>query len=183
MADGPAQDLSLFRLPPGFRGRSSAIVFFWQIVQASLFAGSPQFAYGWRRLLLRVFGARIGRGVKVRPSARITYPWNVEIGARSWIGDQAELYSLSPIRIGQDAVVSQKSYLCAATHDHRKPDFPMVAGPIEIGDQAWIATDVFIAPGVKIGAGTVIGARSSVFSDMPAGMVAFGSPARVQEPR
>lgn len=183
MPEGPVQDLGRFRLPAGFRGRSGAAVFLWQIVQGSLFACSPQFAYGWRRFLLRAFGARIGRGVKVRPSARITYPWKVALGDRSWIGDQAELYSLAPIRIGADAVVSQKSYLCAASHDHRQPDFPMVEGPIEIGDQAWIAADVFIAPGVKIGRGAVIGARSSVFADIAPGMMAFGSPARVQGPR
>lgn len=179
MPEVPIQDLSRFRLPPGFRGRSAVTVFLWQIVQASLFACSPQFAYGWRRLLLRLFGARIGRDVKIRPSARVTYPWKIEIGDRSWVGDHAELYSLSAIRIGTDAVVSQKSYLCAGSHDHRQPDFPMVEGAIEIGDQAWIAADVFIAPGVKIGRGAVIGARSSVFSDIEAGAVAFGSPARV----
>ena len=183
MPEGPIQDLSLFRLPPGFRGRSGATVFLWQIVQASLFACSPQFAYGWRRLLLRAFGARIGRDVKIRPSARITYPWKVEIGDRSWIGDQAELYSLAPIRIGADAVVSHKSYLCAASHDPRSADFPMVEGPVTVGDQAWIAADVFIAPGVTIGKGAVIGARSSVFSNIPDGMVAFGTPAQVQRPR
>ena len=183
MPEARIQDLSRFRLPPGFRGRSGATVFLWQIVQASLFACSPQFAYGWRRFLLRAFGACIGQGVKVRPSARITYPWKVEIGDRSWVGDHAELYSLSAIRIGHDAVVSQKSYLCAGSHDHRRADFPMLEGPIEIGDQAWIAADVFIAPGVKIGAGAVIGARSSVFSDIEAGMIAFGSPALVKGPR
>lgn len=183
MPEGPIQDLGRFRLPAGFRGRSGATVFVWQLVQGSLFACSPQFAYGWRRLLLRGFGARIGRAVKVRPSARITYPWKVEIGDRAWIGDQAELYSLAPIRVGADAVVSQKSYLCAASHDHRRPDFPMIEGPIVIGDQAWIAADVFIAPGVTIGRGAVVGARSSVFADVEAGMVAFGSPAKVQGPR
>lgn len=183
MPEGPIQDLSRFRLPAGFRGRSGATVFLWQVTQGSLFACSPQFAYGWRRFLLRAFGARIGRGVKVRPSVRITYPWKVEIGEHAWIGDHAELYSLAPIRIGADAVVSQKSYLCAATHDHRQPDFPMVEGPITIGDQAWIAGDVFIAPGVTIGRGAVVGARSNVFSDIEAGMLAFGSPAKVQHPR
>ena len=180
MPEGPVQDLSRFRLPLGFRGRSGATVFLWQIVQGSLFACSPQFAYGWRRFLLRAFGARIGRGVKVRPSARITYPWKIEIGDRSWVGDHAELYSLTLIRIGADTVVSQKSYLCAGSHDYRRPDFAMTPGPIEIGDQCWIAADVFIAPGVTIGAGAVVGARSSVFSDIEAGALAFGSPARVQ---
>src|SRR4051812_41060185 len=140
---GPrVQDLGRFRLPPGFRGRSALIVVLWQIVQATLFACSPQPLFGWRRFLLRCFGARIGAGVLLRPSVRVTYPWKVEIGDRAWIGDHAELYSLGPIRIGADAVVSQRSYLCAGSHDTSKLDFPISAAPIEMGAEAWIATDV-----------------------------------------
>jgi putative colanic acid biosynthesis acetyltransferase WcaF len=148
-------------------------------VQATLFACSPQPLYGWRRFLLRVFGARIGRAVQVRPSAHITYPWKVVIGDNAWIGDRAELYSLGPIHIGADAVISQRSYLCAATHDHRHPDFPIVAKPVTIGAEAWIATDVFVAPGVSIGVGAMIGARSSVFKDVADYAIAMGSPAVV----
>jgi putative colanic acid biosynthesis acetyltransferase WcaF len=177
------QELSRFRLPPGFRGRSGVTVLLWQITQSSLFACSPQPLYGWRRFLLRCFGARIGRGVLIRPSARVTYPWKVEIGDHSWIGDHAELYSLGPIRIGANAVISQRSYICAASHDYGRTDFPIMAAGIEIGDQAWIAADVFVAPGIRIGRGAVIGARSSVFSDMPPDMVAWGSPARPIRPR
>ncbi len=174
------QDLSRFRLPPGFRGRSGAIVFLWQIVQGSLFACSPQFAYGWRRLLLRAFGAQVGRAVIVRPSARITYPWKFTIGDYAWIGDHAELYSLGPISIGAHSVVSQRAHLCAGTHDYRSIDFAIQGPPIRIGSEVWIATDVFVAPGVSIGDGAVIGARSSVFDDIEAGAIAFGSPAKVQ---
>jgi putative colanic acid biosynthesis acetyltransferase WcaF len=173
------QRLGHFRLPPGFRGRSALTVLAWQCVQASLFAWSPQPLYGWRRFLLRLFGAHIGPGVLVRPSARVTYPWKVEIGARSWIGDHAELYSLGPIRIGADSVISQRAYLCAATHDYRQPDFPILAPGVEIGDQAWIAADVFVAPGIRIGRGAVIGARSSVFRNIGDYELAMGSPARV----
>jgi putative colanic acid biosynthesis acetyltransferase WcaF len=176
---GPVvQDLGRFRLPKGFRGRSGLTVLAWQLVQQSLFACSPQPLYGWRRLLLRIFGARIGRNVLVRPSARITYPWKVDIGDRSWIGDHAELYSLGPIRIGADSVISQRSYLCGATHDHRSADFPILAPGVTVADQVWIATDVFIAPGVTIGTGAVIGARSSVFADIAPYAMAMGNPAR-----
>jgi len=177
------QRLDRFRLPAGFRGRPAWYVQLWWLVQGTLFALSPQFMYGWRRFLLRLFGARIGQGVKIRPSVRVTYPWRVTIGDRSWIGDHAELYSLGEIEIGADVVVSQKAYLCAATHDYTRPTFDMLAKKIVIEDQAWIATDVFVAPGVRIGRGALIGARSSVFSDMPAGMICLGSPARPVRPR
>jgi len=182
-AEPRVQDLGRFRVPPGFRGRSRITIALWEVVQGTLFGCSPHFCFGWRRFLLRAFGARIGAGVKVRPSARITYPWKLEIGDRAWIGDHAELYSLGPIRIGADAVVSQRSYLCAATHDYRKVDFPQEARPVVIGAEAWIATDVFVGPGVTVGRGAVVGARSSVFSDIPAYAIAFGSPAKVSGKR
>jgi putative colanic acid biosynthesis acetyltransferase WcaF len=93
------------------------------------------------------------------------------------------LYSLGEIDIGAHAVVSQASYLCAADHDHTQADFPIRDRKITIGEQAWVASNVFIGPGVNIGTGAVIGARSSVFKDMPAGMVCFGTPAKPIKPR
>lgn len=177
------QDLASFRLPDGFRGRSALQVQLWWLVQATLFRGSPQFAYGFRAWLLRLFGARVGVKTVIRPSVRVTYPWKLTIGDYAWVGDQAELYSLGEIEIGAHAVVSQRSYLCAADHDHRQADFPIRARAVRIGAQAWLATDVFVGPGVSIGEGAVIGARSSVFKDMPAGMVCMGSPCRPVKPR
>lgn len=177
------QDLSSFVLPRGFRGASALKVQLWWLVEATLFRGSPQFAYGWRRWLLRRFGAHVGRDVLVRPSVRVTYPWKVRIGDRSWIGDDVVLYSLGPITIGSDAVVSQRSYVCAADHDHRDPSFPIRERPITIEDEAWVAADVFVGPGVRIGRACVIGARSSVFSDLPADAMCMGYPAREVGPR
>lgn len=159
------------------------MVLIWQIVQATLFGLSPRPMYAWRSFLLRLFGARIGRGVEVRPTARIAYPWKLEIGDRVWVSDNTELYCMAPIRIGSHSVISQRSYLCAAKHDHHRTDFAMIAGPITIGSQVWLATDVFVAPGITIGDGAVVGARSSVFSDVPAGAIAYGTPARVQGQR
>ena len=177
------QRLDKFKLPKDFRGRSAAVVQLWWLVQTTLFSLSPQFMYGWRRLLLRLFGAKIGKNVLIRPTACITYPWKIRIGDRSWIGDHVVLYSLGEIEIGNDVVISQKSYLCAATHDYTKPSFDIVAKKITVHDQAWIATDVFVAPGVTIGCGTVIGARSSVFTDLPEGMICMGTPAKPIRPR
>ena len=179
----PVQDLKSFRLPPGFRGRSALWVQLWWIVEALLFNTSPQVAYGWRRWLLRQFGATLGEGVMLRPSMRTTYPWKVTIGDHAWVGDNVVLYSLGEIVIGANAVVSQNSYLCAGAHDYTKPDFPIFAKPIHIEPEAWLAADVFVAPGVTIGRGAVVGSRSSVFSDLPAMMVCFGSPAKPIRPR
>lgn len=172
------QNLSLFRLPDGFRGRSAFVVQLWWLVQGSLFAWSPQMAYGWRAFLLRLFGARVGKGVIVRPSCKITYPWKLSIGNNSWVGDDVNLYTLGNISIGSNVVVSQKSYLCAAAHDYNKESFDIYADSIAIEDEVWLATDVFVAPGVTVKRGAVVGARSSVFNDMPSGMVCVGSPAK-----
>lgn len=177
------QDLSIFRLPKNFRGRSAFVVQLWWFVQSTLFQCSPQFAYGFRNWLLRLFGAKIGINVIVRPSVKITYPWNVAIGNYSWVGDDVVLYSLGEIVIGENSVVSQKSYLCAADHDYLKEDFPIRDRKIIVGDQVWIAADVFIAPGVTVASGAVIGARSSVFRDMPEGMVCYGYPCKPIKPR
>jgi putative colanic acid biosynthesis acetyltransferase WcaF len=172
------QNLSYFHLPANFRGRSAWVVQLWWLVQATIFQWSPQFAYGFRRWLLRCSGAKVGQGAIIRPSVTITYPWKVSIGDHAWIGDNVALYSLGEIEIGAHAVVSQSSYLCTGDHDYTQQDFPIRAHKITIGSEAWVAADVFVAPGVTIGQGAVIGARSSVFADMPAGMVCFGYPCR-----
>lgn len=170
------QNLSNFRLPSNFRGRSAFVVQLWWLVQASLFKLSPQFLYCFRVWILRLFGAQIGKGVVIRPTVTITYPWKVSIGDFAWVGDDVVLYSLGDIEIGANTVISQRSYLCAADHDYSLVDFPIQAKKIKIGPQAWLAADVFVAPGITIGEGAVIGARSSVFKDMPAGMVCMGQP-------
>jgi putative colanic acid biosynthesis acetyltransferase WcaF len=172
------QDLSRFRVPAGFRGRGPIAVQLWWLVQATLFRLSPQICYGWRRFLLRLFGAHVGPGVLVRASAEIIYPWKVWIGAHSWIGDGAKLYSLGEIRIGPNSVVSQYAHLCAGSHDASSVTFDLQALPITVGAECWVASEVFVAPGVTIGDGTVVGARSTVFHDLPPGMICYGNPAR-----
>ena len=178
-----AQRLDLFKLPTDFRGRSSAWCQLWGLVQACFFATSPQFMYGWRRFLLRAFGAKIGNGVIIRPSARVTYPWKLSVGAHAWIGDHVDLYNLGQISIGAHTVISQRSYICTGSHDPASRTFRIYAEPIVIEEGVWIATDVFIAPGVSVGKHSLIGARSSLFSDAESGYVYIGSPAKKIKPR
>ena len=139
--------------------------------------------YGWRRFVLRVFGATIGQGVIIRPSARVTYPWKLTVGDHAWIGDQVELYTLAEITIGAHAVVSQRSYLCTGSHDPSSRTFRIYAKPIMVEEGAWIATDVFVGPGVTIGRNSLIGARSSLFANAEPDFVYIGSPARKVKPR
>jgi len=177
------QDLSKFSVPLNFRGRSIWIVQLWWCVQSTAFRFSPQFAYGFRRFLLRVFGAKIGRGVVIRPTVTFTYPWKVSIGDYAWVGDDVVLYSLGEIDIGANAVVSQKCYLCTGDHDYNKIDFPIRGQKIIIEEQVWLAADVFVAPNVTVGKGAVVGARSTVLRDLPPGMFCAGYPAKPIRPR
>ncbi len=155
----------------------------WNVIWALLFRLSPRKLHGWRRFLLRLFGARIGQGAHPYPSARIWAPWNLTMGDYSCLADRVDCYSVAPISIGKHSTVSQYSYLCAATHDYTDPHMALVASPISIGAGAWIAADVFIGPGVSIGDGAVVGARSSVFSNIPGWTVVGGNPARVLKVR
>ncbi len=173
------QQLDQFKIPPGFRGRSAAWVQLWWCVQATLFALSPQVMYGWRRWLLRLFGASIGKSAVIRPGVRVTYPWKLTVGDYCMIGDGVELYTLGEIEIGDCVVISQRSYICTGSHDYTRPTFDIFARKVVIESEAWLAADVFVAPGVRIGYGAVIGARSSVFRDVPPGMRCVGTPARV----
>jgi len=182
-APGTYQDLTRFHVPPGFRGRNALVVQLWWLVQALLFHPSPQIFFGWRRFLLRLFGANVGRGVLIRSSAEFTYPWRISIGDFSWIGDGAILYSLAEISIGAHSVVSQYCYLCAGSHDPHTASFDIVGKPISIGSQCWLATDVFVAPGISIGDATIVGARSTVLHDLPPAMICYGYPARPVRPR
>lgn len=177
------QNLSLFRLPPKFRGRSAFIVQLWWIIQALLFNTSPQFLYSYRCWLLRIFGAKIGKNVLIRPSVKITFPWKLTIGNSAWIGDEVVLYTLGDIYIGDNSVISQRSYLCAADHDYTEISFPIRAKPIRIEKEVWVATDVFVGPSVHLGVGCVIAARSSVFKDMPNSFVCMGNPCKPLKPR
>lgn len=172
------QDLSTFALPEGFRGKGALTVQLWWGVQATLFRHSPQIFYGWRRFLLRAFGAKIGKGVLVRPTARITYPWKVTIGDWSQVGDGTELYSLGRIEIGAHTVVSQGCYICAAGHDPASNSFAIYQSRVVIEDEVWLASQCFVMPGVTVRKGTFCKVRTLVTSDTEEGTVYAGSPGR-----
>lgn len=149
----------------------------WQIVWLLLYRPTPRLMHSWRCWLLRLFGARLGKSVHPYPTARVWAPWNLEMGDHSCLSEEVDCYCVDIIRIGAYSTVSQYSFLCTASHDYRQANMPLVTAPITIGDRVWITADVFVGPGVTIGDGAVITARSSVFDDIPAWAVARGSPA------
>jgi putative colanic acid biosynthesis acetyltransferase WcaF len=150
----------------------------WWIAEFLFFKLSLRPMYAWRRFILRLFGAKLGDNVCIQRSARIEFPWNLEMGRFSSIGEGAWIYNLDKIITGEFVVISQRAFLCGGTHDYSKPERPLVKKPIIIESGAWIAADAFLSPGVRIGENTVIGARSVVTKDMPAGMVCAGHPCK-----
>jgi putative colanic acid biosynthesis acetyltransferase WcaF len=155
----------------------------WEGMRGPLFAWTPRPLWGWRRAVLRAFGARIGRAVHVFPSVKIAIPWNIEIGDEAALGDGVIAYSLGTIRIGARVTISQYAHLCAGTHDYRLPEFPLLKSSIEIGEGAWICADAFVGPDVKIGDYAILGARAVATSDIPAWTIAAGNPAKSIRPR
>jgi putative colanic acid biosynthesis acetyltransferase WcaF len=155
----------------------------WGIVQALLFRPSPRVFHRWRTWLLRLFGAKLHATARVYPRARVWAPWNLEMHEFACIADDVDVYSADRITIGAYSTVSQYGYLCAASHDFEDVSHPLITAPIVIGRRCWLAADVFVAPGVSIGEGTVVGARSAAFTDLPAWSVALGTPAKVIRPR
>lgn len=155
----------------------------WQIVWVFAYRATPKVLHGWRRSVLRCFGARIGKGVHIYPSVRIWAPWNLEMGDHSCLAAQVDCYCVAKVVIGPHSTVSQYSFLCSASHDYQDPSMPLITAPITIGAQAWIAADVFVGPGVTIGDEAVVGARSSVFRNVEPRTVVAGNPARVIKKR
>lgn len=129
-------------------------------------------------MILRLFGARIGREVCVFPSVRITVPWNVSIDDFSAVGNGVILYALGPITIGKRVTVSQYAHLCAGTHDYKDPKMPLIKSPIVIEDEAWICADAFVGPGVTIGARAIVAARGVAVKDVADCTIVGGNPAR-----
>ncbi len=150
-----------------------------------LFHFSPRPLWGWRRVLLRAFGAKIGNEAHIHPAVKIAIPWNLEVGSQAAVGDGAIIYNLGLIQIGSEATVSQGVHLCAGSHDYKLSHMPLVKSQISIGKGAWLCADAFIGPGVSIGDYAIVGARGVVMKDVAEWDIVAGNPAVVikQRPR
>lgn len=151
----------------------------WGLVWLVAYRPSPKAFHGWRRFLLRLFGAKISRKAYPYPSVKVWGPWNLEMQDMSCLGPDVKCYCVDKVVLCAGATVSQYSFLCTASHDYRLPNRPMTTAPITIGPRAWVAADAFIGPGVRIGEGAIVGARASVFRDVDPWTVVGGNPARV----
>ena len=144
-----------------------------------LYRSTPTVFHGWRRFLLRCFGATIANSARPYPRARVWAPWNLVMQERSCLADDVDCYCVGRIELGPGAIVSQYAYLCSASHDFRSADFDLVTAPIHIAEGAWVAARAFVGPGVSIGAHAVVAACSVVVRDVPSKAVVAGNPARI----
>ena len=138
----------------------------------SLCAGS-----GYKRFLLRLFGARIGKGVVIKPSVQIKYPWKLEIGDHSWIGEHCWIDNLAQVRIGAHCCLSQRSMLLCGNHDYSKTTFDLITGDITLESGAWLGAGAMLGPGVTMGSHSVLAAMSMASSDLSPYTVYRGNPA------
>jgi putative colanic acid biosynthesis acetyltransferase WcaF len=150
----------------------------WGVCWWVLFRLSPRPLFGWRNFLLRLFGARVTSSTRIDPTVRVWAPWNLTVGADSSIGHHVDVYNVAAITIGNQATVSQYSYLCAASHDLSDPNMKLTATPIDIRDAAWVCAKAFVGPGVTIGRGAVVGACGVAVKDVGDWEIVAGNPAR-----
>lgn len=150
----------------------------WWLTWKLLASWTPAPLHGWRRLLLRAFGATIADTAGIYPSAVIWSPKNLSVGEYAFIGPGVRVYSMAPITFAPYSLASQGAHLCAGSHDIESEAFQLIARPIVIGFRAWIAAEAFVGPGVTVGEGAVLGARACAFKDLDPYVVYAGNPAR-----
>ena len=133
---------------------------------------------GWKRMLLRAFGARIDASAVVYSSAKVYFPANLIMERNSCLASDVDCYNVALVKVCANATVSQGAYLCTASHDISNPLHPLITAPIVIENQAWVAADAFVGMGVTIGEGAVVGARAAVFKNVEPWTVVGGNPAK-----
>lgn len=156
----------------------------WGVLWLLLFRPSPRPMHVWRRLLLRLFGAKIGQHVHVYPNVKVWAPWQLIVGNKVGIADGVTLYNMAQIEIADDCVVSQGAHLCCGTHHIDSANFQLVAKPIKLEKNVWVCAEAFVGPGVTIAEGCVLGARAVVVKSIDAPYsVWVGNPAVMKRMR
>jgi putative colanic acid biosynthesis acetyltransferase WcaF len=170
-------DLSAFSTGGFDRGASSVKELLWAFVSLILFRFCPLKHSGLKRSVLRWFGAKVGRGVVIKPQVKITFPWKLTLGDHVWLGEECWLLNLAPITIEDNACISQRAFLCTGNHSYTSPSFDLITKPIQVGQGAWIAADAFVGPGVAVGTHAVLTAGSVATKDLQPYGIYQGNPA------
>ncbi|HEX9045952.1 MAG TPA: putative colanic acid biosynthesis acetyltransferase [Verrucomicrobiae bacterium] len=173
----PTVDLSRYS-PAGFdRGASRVVEALWVLVRCLFFAPALPLPSRFRVFWLRLFGAKVGRGVVIRSGVNIHFPWRLQIGDYVWVGEQCGLLNLAPIVIGNHVCISQRAYLCTGNHNFTSPTFDLMVKPIHLESGAWIGAGGFVGPGVTVGSHAVLTAGSVATTDLQPYGIYRGNPA------
>jgi putative colanic acid biosynthesis acetyltransferase WcaF len=165
------------------RGRPFAVEVIWYLVKCLLFLTALPVPSRFKCMVLRWFGARVGQGVVIKPRVNIHFPWKLDVGDFTWIGEEVFILNFEPITIGAHCCISQRVFLCTGNHDYRQPEMPYRNEPITLEDGAWVGAQVFLGPGVVIGTEAVITAGSVVTKSQRQRMVCGGNPCSSLKPR
>jgi putative colanic acid biosynthesis acetyltransferase WcaF len=172
-------DLSIYDNSDFDRGAPRWKEAVWTLVRFLFFQNAFPWPSSLRCVLLRVFGAKIGRSVVIRANVNISFPWRLMIDNHVWIGEDVGILTLAPVTIESNVCISQRTYLCTGSHDFRREDFKLQVAPITVREDSWIAAASFIAPGVEIGPGAIVSAGSVVFESVAPKTFVRGNPATV----
>jgi putative colanic acid biosynthesis acetyltransferase WcaF len=165
-----------FANPHFSRGRGRVVEALWLLVQWALVASWIPGATH-RRWLLRAFGAKIGKGVDIKPGVRVKFPWRLEVGDHSWLGENVWIDNLDKVSIGANCCISQGAYICTGSHNWSRSTFDLMTGPIRINEGAWIAACSIVGSGVTVGEGAVLGLGSVATKDLQPWTINLGVPA------
>ncbi len=176
-------DLSSYSSAHFDRGASKLRECLWLIVSLVLFRLCPFSFSALKRLMLRAFGAKVGRNVTIKPQVKITFPWKLTVGDHVWLGEECWLLNLERITIGNHVSISQRAFLCTGNHNYKSPTFDLITKPIIVEDGAWIGAGAWVGPGVKVGNHAVLAAGSIATKDLEPFGIYQGNPAALLKHR
>jgi putative colanic acid biosynthesis acetyltransferase WcaF len=149
----------------------------WLAASLVLFRLCPLKLSALKCWVLRRFGARVGRGVVIKPDVRITFPWKLKLGDHVWLGEECWLLNLAPITLEDNVCLSQRSFLCTGNHDYKSATFDLITKPIQVNSGAWVGASAFVGPGVTIGTHAVLTAGSVATKNLEPFGIYQGNPA------
>jgi putative colanic acid biosynthesis acetyltransferase WcaF len=175
--------LSGYRAAGFDRGAGALKEGLWLIVSLVLFRLCPFSFSALKRLILRAFGGKVGKGVVIKPQVKITFPWKLEIGDHVWLGEECWLLNLERITIGNNVCISQRAFLCTGNHNYKSPTFDLIVKPIQVEEGAWIGAGAWVGPGVTVGNHAVLAAGSIATKNLEPFGIYQGNPAALFKQR
>jgi putative colanic acid biosynthesis acetyltransferase WcaF len=170
-------DLSNYSPLPYKPGSNAVVRLLWFLVNAGIMQSAWIPFSGLRVGLLRIFGAKVGRGVVIKPSVNIKYPWRLQIGNHSWIGEKVWIDNLESVHIGAHVCVSQGAVLLCGNHNYKKTGFDLMAKPITLEDGVWIGAGAMVTGGVYCSSHSILAVQSVASSNLESYTIYRGNPA------